>query len=555
MDILKSFVLNNSNYEINILWKDDKPLFRANEIAKVLEIKNISDSTKNFDNDEKLDLDFADPHGRVQKTKFLTEQGTYRLLMRSNKSIARPFQKWVCDLIVSIRETGKYELKKEVEKIKEESEEQINKIKEEAEQRIILLNQEAEKYKLRISNADNDALIESFNNKYVVYYGKIKDMDNDKSLIKIGSTKCIKSRITGLREEFGSMTLFKVLECETNERFEKFLHKHKDICKFSYREELESGKKSSEVFLMTEEETLKAVNIALHNIHIFRRENEHENKTELERLKIEHTKVKIEYTKNQIELEKIKKNDDNNSDNSSDTEIDNFAEENSSVITVEDTLCYTQAKGDKIQRYSADGKILLKTYSSAICALRDEKLDKPSRLCLINAANNNTIYKKYRWALLDREKNDNTFQELAETVKSKEVKKGFVAMLSMKKDKIEKVYIDQKEAMIDRDFKSSSAVSCAIKRGSLSRGNYFVMWFDCSDELKEDYLNREVLPQPRVTVTSKQVQKFHPVTKELIQTYSSVNDVIKEYQINRNTLAKAIELDIIKKGFYWKFVV
>ena len=112
MDIIKSFVLNNSNYEVSILWKDDKPLFRALEIAQVLEIKNVSDSIKNFDNDEKLDLDFADPHGRIQQTKFLTEQGVYRLLMRSNKPNARPFQKWVCDVIVSIRETGKYELKK-----------------------------------------------------------------------------------------------------------------------------------------------------------------------------------------------------------------------------------------------------------------------------------------------------------------------------------------------------------------------------------------------------------------------------------------------------------
>ena len=49
MDILQAFVLNGINHNINILWKDNKPLFRASEIAKVLDMKNIRPSISDFD--------------------------------------------------------------------------------------------------------------------------------------------------------------------------------------------------------------------------------------------------------------------------------------------------------------------------------------------------------------------------------------------------------------------------------------------------------------------------------------------------------------------------
>jgi len=45
MDILKSFKLNNQGTH-------DEPLFQANQIGKLLGIKNISDNIKYFSNDK-----------------------------------------------------------------------------------------------------------------------------------------------------------------------------------------------------------------------------------------------------------------------------------------------------------------------------------------------------------------------------------------------------------------------------------------------------------------------------------------------------------------------
>lgn len=103
MDILQAFVLNDIEHNINILWKDDKPLFRASEIAKVLDIKKIRNSLIDFDNDERV-IELVNTNGGQQKVIFLTEIGVYKLLMHSRKPIAKPFQKWVTQILVSIRE-------------------------------------------------------------------------------------------------------------------------------------------------------------------------------------------------------------------------------------------------------------------------------------------------------------------------------------------------------------------------------------------------------------------------------------------------------------------
>ena len=58
MDILKSFFINDKEYNINILWENEKPLFRANEIGNILEMKNIRMSIVDFDEDEKKLINF-----------------------------------------------------------------------------------------------------------------------------------------------------------------------------------------------------------------------------------------------------------------------------------------------------------------------------------------------------------------------------------------------------------------------------------------------------------------------------------------------------------------
>ena len=127
-------------------------------------------------------------------------------------------------------------------------------------------------------------------------------------------------------------------------------------------------------------------------------------------------------------------------------------------------------------------------------------------------------------------------------------------MLNIEKDKIVKVFSDQKSVVSEMKFSGLSSISCAIKRGSLSRGHYFVMWDDCDQKLKDDYLQNNVLPDKRSTVKSKKINQLHPITKEVIKTFVSIDDVIKEFKVSRGTLKNAYTYDIICKGYRWVLV-
>ena len=90
-NIIRAFKLDNEEVKINIKGTEDEPLFQANQIGKILGIKNTSKSLLNLDEDEK-DITTSDTLGGNQKCLFLTEKGPYRLLGQSREPIARTFQ-------------------------------------------------------------------------------------------------------------------------------------------------------------------------------------------------------------------------------------------------------------------------------------------------------------------------------------------------------------------------------------------------------------------------------------------------------------------------------
>ena len=109
--IIKEF----ANFNIHIYGTYEKPLFKAKEIGELLDIKNIKDSIKQFTNKQKDVAVSTDSIGRQQESIMLTEQGLYKVLMRSRKPIAEEFQDKVCEIMEEIRLTGKYELEKKLE--------------------------------------------------------------------------------------------------------------------------------------------------------------------------------------------------------------------------------------------------------------------------------------------------------------------------------------------------------------------------------------------------------------------------------------------------------
>ena len=87
----------------------DTPLFRAGEVARMIDYSNssLSKFLEMVDEDEKDKKKVLTPGG-VQQVWFLTEQGLYEILFQSRKPKAKEFKKWVKQVLKDIRKQGYY---------------------------------------------------------------------------------------------------------------------------------------------------------------------------------------------------------------------------------------------------------------------------------------------------------------------------------------------------------------------------------------------------------------------------------------------------------------
>lgn len=85
----------------------EEPLFRAKDVAEVINHNNISHMLSLVDDDEKGVTQFVTPGGN-QQVWMLTEGGLYEVLMQSRKPIAKHFKKGVKQILHEVRTTGGY---------------------------------------------------------------------------------------------------------------------------------------------------------------------------------------------------------------------------------------------------------------------------------------------------------------------------------------------------------------------------------------------------------------------------------------------------------------
>jgi uncharacterized membrane protein YqiK len=78
--------------------------------------------------------------------------------------------------------------------------------------------------------------------------------------------------------------------------------------------------------------------------------------------------------------------------------------------------------------------------------------------------------------------------------------------------------------------------------------------FDCDSDLKNEYLSRARLPDKRKMCNSITVEKLNPITKTVIKTYMSMEEVIKEHKTSRKTITNAAENDFIICGYKWNII-
>jgi prophage antirepressor-like protein len=580
-NLLQSFVFGASSHSVRIIEEDGRPLFRASDVGDVLELSNIHKSIVSFDDDEKV-LTRSYTHGGTQDVTFLTETGVYRLVMRSNKPIARPFQKWVCMVIKSIREDGRYVVVEEIEKYKAEAEARLREevalgekrareeVEEEFEERLKKIKAEtvdsADCLKAKCMEdaaiACHENMVTVFDRREVVYIAKIVDRDEN-VIIKIGSTKNIRDRVSQLRHKFrGHFRLLHCFECREAFKFERLLQGHRDIKKFRFTEDVIAGERSSEVFAVSPKDLERIVNIAR---YYNRTQFALQTPTEQRLAKIEDKLEKLlEVTGAEVDEEEVATaaaapDDDGFGD---DTDLEDpeiaAARADGTLSAYFKGFPIVQKRGRHIQKYSADGKELLQTYERLRDVIGDTALEpRASRCGLDLAVKTRTLYRGFRWHFIAKGTTRSRVFDIGETDTSKkEFNFGAVARLDQSGTRIDKMYASRTDIATELGMASSGGrMYTSIKNGEPVKGRMYVPVSKLSTEQIDAFVaDGGVIPDPTKNRTSnKKIDMIDVKTGEIVNTFETLQEVTTRYSISYSTLYKAIDGGLEERGHKWAF--
>ena len=134
--------------------EDEGPLFRAKDVCAVLDIGDVAQAVSRLEDDEKL-IRTIHVSGQGRETLLVNESGLYTLIIRSNKTEAKAFRKWItAEVLPSIRKTGGYtngergSVLSEVDKDEKAAEIFINLVRPAESGRILLAHKVCEKHGL-----------------------------------------------------------------------------------------------------------------------------------------------------------------------------------------------------------------------------------------------------------------------------------------------------------------------------------------------------------------------------------------------------------------------
>ncbi|KAG5191339.1 hypothetical protein JKP88DRAFT_174796 [Tribonema minus] len=538
MDVLKTFAFGDARYDVHVVMRDGKPTFKASDVGKVLKLTNFRMSMEGFNEKERV-VSSTSTLGGTQQATYLTERGMYKLLMRSRKPEAAPFQEWLCDVIDAINNTGQYVLDDEIEKMKQDA---VAEATATTEATLKL------KYESCQDSVRHDTMIVAFEGKDVVYVAKIIGV-GDKTIIKIGSSNDVRRRSVEQRNKYkgGDFYVIQCYECDptldAKEKvkqmvlMERILQKHRDIKKLQHTGDIVGDARSTEAFMVTDDELQRVLHIARY------------------------------YHRNQYcrkidnPVEKRLKTIESNIDSSEPEDMDEDTNVASSSLEISSRALKVQqyseeSRGRRVQQYSTDGHTWIKTYNCMSDMLRDESLGVVSRFGVNSAITDHVAYIGHRWNYIDRECDPEMFVNIGETQPKVEVSVGALARLDAHEEKIDKAYCSRRDIADELGMASTGGRLYAnIKAGLLVRGRKYIPLSKCTKEMIDEFVNSggEIPHTRQNRMTDHRFIKIDPATGDVVATYNSLSEVTTKYRISYSTLYKAIDGGLQERGHLWKF--
>ncbi len=546
MDIIKAFTLGAVTTDIKIAWSgDDKPLFLAKDVGTVLGLGNIRSSLQGF-GDSHTRVHTMDTGNGPRQAVYLTETGLYRLIMRSRKAVAEPFQDWVVNVISEIRETGKYELRRQ---------------------------SEIEKALIRLK-ADKDhtiALCKAYDHQGCVYIARVATLSDGRSVYKIGETDDIKTRVRAHQTQYGQATLIEVYPCTKFHAFEQWVFDRDEIKGINHKEPVNGHDPGRELFCPDENFTLDDIKkLMSDNV------DDHRGYTPAQYL---------ESVRNNITKELMNRVDSASSDeckiallgmaqaylegkalaaksgDEPSTSTDNAQPASSSphfdgqilheigITHAPPIVPVTHRSSDMcVQQYdAADLSKLVAVHDGIIEAARS--IDDAQRWDISDACQHNTTYKGFRWFKVTQDLKT-MVQAIPPTQVCRTRRRGLVAQISPETGRVVALHPDQRRAALCVGLRDDSSICIALNKGSCAKNFRWRMWDDCDEDLKATYAGD---PSQIWMITSgKEVSQLHPITGDVIETHRNMTVVCKKYQASHKLLGLAHDHDTVYKGFRWR---
>jgi hypothetical protein len=205
----------------------------------------------------------------------------------------------------------------------------------------------------------------------------------------------------------------------------------------------------------------------------------------------------------------------------------------------------------KIQQYDSKTFELVKTFNGLMDVIRT--MPVMSQNGVKHAALHNTVYHNYRWFFIDRIADDIKYK-IPETVHINSSIPQYIAMLNKEKTHVVNVFASQKFAADAINTTRLQTVNDALKNKNLVRYKYYFEYFhECSEELRNEFLAREKLPDMILPKGTK-ISQMDIETRKTIKVHNSIADVLKLFCMSRASLKRACANDEAHKGFIWRYV-
>jgi|688.fasta_scaffold30666_7 prophage antirepressor-like protein len=523
--IVKAF----ENNPISILEEniDDKKIycFKANDVAKTLDILNIRQSIQNYDEDERVVRKVYDPQGTLQDTIFLTSRGVYRLLYSSKKEIAKKFRKWTSDILDDIIFNQSKELQHQLEEQKTLVQEQKALIREKDNE---LQNKEKD-YQIKSRLDKHKFLIDKFKSKKCIYLAEI---DDDK--IKIGSTNDINARKNNLKDVFGKCSFTDFFECKYYREVEQNIlvtirqHLYKEKINNHISKEVV---KLSDTFNYNQLVRTVKEEIDKYEKYMFWKEsNEHIVNSELLDLLKENNTI----------LKNIQSNLIKNSTNTlpETLPINTLPPINTiSPTNILQTNTTQGSRGRKIQEIDPDNlNVIKKIYPSMIYALRENNdYDKQS---IQKAIKNNTVYKESRWLFVEHKQNPNIVNNIKETIENNQPEYNYIVKVNLEQTQILQFLTGIGEMRTLYKI-GNNKINLILENKSTFDNAYFMRITECPKILLENYTlpiksSKKAKSIKSTNIHNKEIKIYKSITELNIKTgitYVKIRDIIKNKRV------------------------